>query len=291
MNNTNMTALVSAFARCYHAKNSKTKIYDDPFADKILTESEYCNISDNMANGIPFFNPNFVGSKEEALHWIVNNQIGPSVLARSAFNKKALENAIKLGCRQYLLFGAGYDTSAIGQSIKCYEIDRAEVIADKKQRLNNHNIDCSNIEHIACDFTQKDWFDEIDKSSYSRDMLSFNSLLGLSYYLTPTEFSETVNTISKNICEGSCILFDFQTKEESKEAEINERLAEGADEKMKSRYSYAEIKSIVEKSNMQIYEYLDDEEMTKQFFSKYNSVNQGMEIIAPKGIAYLLAVK
>ena len=38
--NKNMTALVSAFARLYHIKNSNIKIYNDMYAEKIITEDE-----------------------------------------------------------------------------------------------------------------------------------------------------------------------------------------------------------------------------------------------------------
>ena len=86
-------------------------------------------------------------------------------------------------------------------------------------------------------------------------------------------------------------MFDFQTNETSVETKRNERLAEGADEKMKSKYSYREIEKILEDNNMLIYEYLDDEKMTKQFFEDYNDNNPSNNMKAPKGVAYILAVK
>ena len=63
--NKNMTALVSAFARIYHTKNSNIKIYNDMYAEKIITEDEYNEISTNMKNGISFnlFKPNMEFSK------------------------------------------------------------------------------------------------------------------------------------------------------------------------------------------------------------------------------------
>lgn len=45
----------------------------------------------NMSQGISFFNPTFKGSEEEALKWIVDHQLSPSVLVRSAFVKKRLK--------------------------------------------------------------------------------------------------------------------------------------------------------------------------------------------------------
>ena len=54
--NKNMTALVSAFARYYHTKNSNIKIYNDKYIESILTEDEINNISSSMISGINYFN-------------------------------------------------------------------------------------------------------------------------------------------------------------------------------------------------------------------------------------------
>lgn len=95
MEEKNMTALVSCFARCYHYKNNKYRIFNDNISEKILSSEEYNSIANNMSNGIKFFNPNFVGTKEDALRWIVDNQLSPSVLGRSIFTETALLNATK----------------------------------------------------------------------------------------------------------------------------------------------------------------------------------------------------
>lgn len=50
----NMTALVSCFARYYHTKTDEAKIFDEPLAGEILSESEKNAIAENMKNGIAF---------------------------------------------------------------------------------------------------------------------------------------------------------------------------------------------------------------------------------------------
>ena len=65
--------------------------------------------------------------------------------------------AIKIGCKQYLVYGSGYDTSTIGKNIKCFEIDKERMIKDKINRLKSNNINISNIEFIKEDFTDKNW--------------------------------------------------------------------------------------------------------------------------------------
>ena len=291
MDNKSMTALVSAFVRCYHYKNSNIKIYSDNYSDVILKKEEYDSILKNMSDGIKFFNPCFNGTKDDAIKWIVNNQLGPSVLGRSAFNKKSLETAIEIGCQQYLIYASGYDTSSIGRKIQCFEIDKHEIIQDKINRLQYHNIDTSNITFIKCDFRNNDWVNNILNTSYNKSLISFNSLLGISYYLSKEKFNDMINQISNIICEGSSILFDYQTNEFSKETSINEKLASASNEEMKSKYSYDEIVKILSNNNMQIYEYLNADDITNEYFYDYNIVNPNEKIIAPTGVAYILAVK
>ena len=291
MEEKNMTALVSSFIRCYHHKNSNIKVYDDKNCDKVLSYEEYLNIKKSMANGIKYFNPSFKGTEDEAILWIVNNQIGPSVLGRSAFNKKILKNVIKLGCRQYLVYAAGYDTSTLDYNIKCFEIDKKSMIEDKINRLKKNNVNIDKIEFIKADFTKDKWTGEILKSSYNKREISFNSLLGISYYLDKNDFENMISKISDITCEGSSLLFGFQTNEESIQTKINEQLALGANECMKAKYSYQEIEKMLSLNGFKIYEYLNDSDITNEFFYNYNTLNPNNKIIAPKGVCYCLAVK
>lgn len=294
MKEKNMTALVSCFARCYHYKNNKYRIFSDNLAEKILSDDEYISIATNMSNGIKFFNPNFVGSKEDALRWIVNNQLSPSVLGRSIFCEKALSNAIKIGYKEYLIFASGYDSFAYRNNIKnlkVFEIDKSEMIEDKIRRLNKNKLDYSKVNFIKCDFTIDGWINNIINSNYDKNQISFSSLLGISYYLTKEEFSFMIQSISNILCNGSSIVFDYPTYEDSKETQLNERLASETNELMKSKYSYKEIENMLEQYGFLIYEHLNDKEMTNTYFVKYNTLNPNNKIIAPKGVCYCLAVK
>ncbi len=289
-----MTALVSCFARCYHYKNNNYRIFSDNIAEKILSDEEYSSIASNMTNGIKFFNPNFVGTKENALKWIVDNQLSPSVLGRSAFCEKTLLNAIKIGCKEYLIFASRYDTFAYRSNIdnlRVFEIDKSEMIEDKIRRLDKNKLNYSKVNFIKCDFTNKNWINNIINSNYDKNQISFSSLLGISYYLAKEEFSNMIKSISSILCNGSSIIFDYPTYEDSKETQTNEKLASGANEQMKSKYSYKEIEDILSESGLLIYEHLNNKEMTNTYFEKYNNLNPNNKIIAPKGICYCLAVK
>ena len=286
----NMTALVSCFARYYHTVNSNIKIYNDTLAPAILTKLEIENISKNMMEGIKFFNPNYDG--DDSLKWVVNNILAPSVLARSIFNEKHLLNEIRLGLKQYLILGSGYDTSGykISDKVSVYELDKKEMIEDKVKRVKNANINTENINYLSCDFNSN-WIENLLKSSFDKNKKTFCSLLGLSYYLDKEIFKQTISILSKNIPAGSVIVFDYPSNIETKKEIINQALAKEAGEEMKSKYSYKDIEAIVQTSNILIYEHLNYQDINDTFFYDYNTLNPSNKILAPKGVAYCLLVK
>ena len=286
----NMTALVNCFARYYHTVNSNIKIYNDTLAPAILTKLEIENISKNMMKGIKIFNPYY--DEDDSLKWVVNNILAPSVLACSIFNEKHLLNEIRLGLKQYLILGSGYDTSGykISDKVSVYELDKKEIIEDKVKRVKNANINTKNINYISCDFNSN-WIENLLKSSFDKNKKTFCSLLGLSYYLDREIFKQTISILFKNTPAGSVIVFDYPSNIETKKEIINQALAKEAGEEMKSKYSYKDIETIVQASNMLIYEHLNYQDINDTFFYDYNTLNPSNKILAPKGVAYCLLVK
>lgn len=291
--NNNMTALVSCFARAYHSKNYKFRIFNDYLASKILSKEEYETISLNMQQGISFFNPDFKGTKEEALRYIVDNQLSPTVLARSIFLETELKNEIKLGLKQYLIFASGYDTSAyrLNHKLIIYELDKKEVINDKLKRLKLANINHQNINYLSCDFTYKNWMKIILNSNYDKNKKSFCSLLGISYYLNKDDFSNMISSISNLLSEGSAILFDYPTINESKEDIINQKLASEANEEMKAKYTFKDIMNLADKNSLLVYKNLDHNDINKYYFYNYNTLNPNHNISAKTGVNYCLLIK
>ena len=106
MQQKNMTARISAFARAYHAENASAHVFFDPLARRLLG-GDYDAAAESMASGVGFFCPGFHGTPSEALAVIVEQYLAPSLLGRAAFAEAALENAVRIGTEQYLVFAAG----------------------------------------------------------------------------------------------------------------------------------------------------------------------------------------
>lgn len=287
----NMTALVSLFARAYHQKNKDIKIFDDLLSTKLITEKEYEMIGLNMSQGISFFNPTFKGSEEEALKWIVDHQLSPSVLVRSAFCKEAIEEMKEKGCQQYLDFASGYDSFAYyyQNQMHVFEIDKKEVIEDKRQRCKD--VDIENIQFLSIDLSQDNWINTLLQSDYQEDQLSISSMLGLSYYLTKDEFKKMLKQLSKYLLKGSRLVFDYPSIQESKETKINEMLAKEADESMKAKYSFAELKEILNQWHLTIIQHENHQTVTEKYISNYNVYYKDDPIKAPEGVCYCVVEK
>ena len=287
----NMTALVSLFARAYHQKNKDIKIFDDLLSTKLITEKEYEMIGLNMSQGISFFNPTFKGSKEEALKWIVDHQLSPSVLVRSAFCKEAIEEMKEKGCQPYLDFASGYDSFAYyyQNQMHVFEIDKKEVIEDKRQRCKD--VDIENIQFLSIDLSQENWINTLLQGDYQEDQLSISSMLGLSYYLTKDEFKKMLKQLSKYLLKGSRLVFDYPSIQESKETKINEMLAKEADESMKAKYSFAELKEILNQCHLTIIQHENHQTVTEKYISNYNAYYKDDPIKAPEGVCYCVVEK
>jgi methyltransferase (TIGR00027 family) len=302
MQQKSMTALVSAFSRAYHSKNKVEMVFDDYLAEKIITKEEYNSITDNMSKGINYFNPNYKGSKEDGLKWIVDNQLSPSPLGRAAFCENSLKNAVKLGVKQYLIFGAGYDSFAYrkpdyAKNLKIFEIDKEFMINDKINRMEKIDKKPDNLFYISADFTDIEQIQIIAKNeNFDKTKICFCSLLGLTYYLTKDSFKTLLKEITKLVPEYSTIIFDYPdeftyTDFAGERTKKQTGLAMASGEKMLASYSYIEIEKLLSKNNFLIYEHLTPDEITKQYFNIYNHFNKKNKMTAFDNVNYCLAVK
>ncbi|MCX7710843.1 MAG: class I SAM-dependent methyltransferase [Clostridia bacterium] len=303
MEQKSMTALVSAFSRAYHSIQNSVKVFDDYLAKDILSQSEYEQIASSMSKGIKFFNPSFEGTDDEALRWIVDNQLSPSPLGRAAFAERSLEDAVKIGAKQYLIFAAGYDTFAYRQpdwasGIQIFELDHMTTAYDKQKRVQSVisgmpiNLHC-----IPVDFTEDTWERNLTGySEFDQNKISFCSLLGISYYLTKQNFTQLMNTISEIVPKGSSIVFDYPdektyTPEAGDRVKKQIAMASAANEKMFSSYSYSEMEKLLTDSSFVICEHLTPDEITEKYFKTFNQSNPKHPITAFDNVNYCLAMK
>ena len=288
----NMTALVSCFARAYHYRMNQVRIFSDDAAYPLLNEN-YDQIAAHMMQGKDWFLPGFTGSAEEALRLIVDRQLSPSVLGRSAFCEQMLEEAGRKGCRQYLILAAGYDTYGIrnrNSSLNVFEADLPELLSDKKDRIRKAGLDSCSV-YVPVDLSKPSWVNVLRENSDFVSERTFVSMLGISYYLPEEAFSMLLNTLGHLLPENSELCFDCPAEEEGHEAGRSRKLAHAAGEEMKAHYSLSQLKYILNQNGFRIQKLLDHNKMTEQFFKTYNTSAKEHPIEAPQGVCYVLAEK
>lgn len=299
--NKNMTALISAFSRAYHTKENKETIYQDHYAEKLLTAEEYAQISFHMSQGIGFFNPQFNGTEKEALKWIVNHQLSPSPLGRAKYTEEILKQAVSSGSTQYILLGSGYDTFACNQydwmsPLTIFELDREDLLKDKEQRLLNAGIS-SSAHFVPVDFEADDWMDKlIHHPHFNLKADSVLSLLGVSYYLKEEDFVRLLQTIATSVKGEMRLIFDYpdeNTYSENADERTKKQLlmTSAAGEKMLSCYSLSEMEHLLHASGFEVVEQLTPDRIMDTLFKHYNDIHSTEPIMAFNTVNYCHAWK
>lgn len=286
-----MTALVSCFARAYHFENNASHVFADGVAKRLLGE-DYDRIAESMTQGIGFFLPGFNGSPADGLRLIVDRQLSPSVLGRSAFCESALYDARRSGCGQYVIFASGYDTFALrspDSPLRIFELDLPELIADKMLRAQIAGLASSAV-YVPCDLADGSWCEKLLEAGFAPQEKTFGSLLGISYYLTKSELQDLLLCVSKILPAGSAICLDYPCEVAGAQAMLNEALAQGAGEQMKARYSAPEMCKLLNDCGFSVVEQLGHDEMTARHFAEYNRRTPQHELSAPLGVGYILAL-
>jgi len=302
MDKKSMTALVSAFARGYHAKTNEVKVFDDHIIEKLLTQEEHGGMCHHMAQGVGFFDPGFVGDAEEALKWVMDYQLSPTPIGRAAYAEDLLKNAVLTGTNQYLLLGAGYDTFSLRQpkwaeGIEVFEVDHPLTQVDKINRIEESGLETpGNVHYVGADFNKKEWMSVLELlPAFNVKEKTYCSLLGVVYYLTEQNFENLLLVLSELLPKGSSIVFDYPDElyfTEHAEVRVKKQLALAAatGEQMMVGYSYRHLEQLLENAGFLIYEHLKSEDMTSRYFKTFNDKRPTSKVEAFENVNYCLAV-
>jgi methyltransferase (TIGR00027 family) len=136
-------------------------------------------------------------------------------VVRSRVAEDALAEAIVEGVTQYVVLGAGFDTSAYrppsatNPALRVYEIDHPATQEVKRERLIAGGIEIpANVTFIATDLSQIALRDALHDARFDFDQPAFISWLGVVPYLTLDAITATLATLG-SLPRGSGIVFDY----------------------------------------------------------------------------------
>ena len=213
-----ITALITAYARAYHATHDSPKIFDDFLADQMYTGEERAYFNTQLAAILRLIDPELAAAAPDqaaALALVMQIQNGPITLSRSRFTEDCLAEAVRRGVRQYVILGAGLDTFAfreteLMQHIQVFEIDHPATQEMKRQRIEMAGWAIPDHLHwIPVDFTETGLSAALRQSAYDPEQLSFFSWLGVTYYLPKDAILATLKDIAHTAKSGSWLVFDY----------------------------------------------------------------------------------
>lgn len=297
------TALVSAFARAYHARENTPAVFVDPLAGRMLTQAEYAAIAENMQKGAGFFCPDFSGSPQDTLRAVVDTYLSPTPVGRAAFIEDALKTAVRAGARQYVILGAGYDTFAWrrpdwAKDIAVFELDLPDTQEDKRARLARAGLQTDARTHLLpCDLSLPDPLGALrGHPSFDARAITLCALPGLVYYMEEAAFARLARALGALLPKGSALAFDypddlFVSPLAGPRAQKQALLAKAAGEPMRAGYGYPQMERLLASAGFLIYEHLDPAAVTARFFASRSACDPTHPMTAFDNTAYCLAVR
>ena len=177
-------------------------------------------------------------------------------IMRSRFTEDELSAAIDRGVRQYVILGAGLDTSPYraghpSEKINTYEIDHPDTQRWKLDRLAKAQIPVrDNLRYVAIDFEHQSLIEGLEESEFDFTQPTFFSWLGVTYYLRPESVRSIFRQISTS-APSSQLIFDFVVDDSEldedgrKDVATISMYAEKAQEPWLSRYSSRQLQDIL----------------------------------------------
>lgn len=292
-----ITALMSAYARAYHAENDPNPIFADSLARQLMSDQEYADMGSYILSGVDFLAPERKDSfadHREALTYLINTQFAPTPLARARFCESSLRTAFRTGTEQYVILGAGLDTFAfrereLVQTHPVFEVDHPLTQFAKRKRIERAGWPMpENLHLVPMDFAKDNLSAALLGAGFDPNKKTFFSWLGVSYYLTGEQIAAMLSTLSGLCAKGSSLVFDYGDEElfTSPVHRVKAMLAMAAagGEPMCSCFDSENLVRLLEGCGFQVYEWLHPQNIQAQYFT-------GRDATAFEHIHYVNAVR
>lgn len=190
------SAMMVAMQRAAHQLVDQPLVLDDPVALTILGAAEAQKLRDDIDR---FRHPIAVGMRS-------------SVVVRSRLADDVWADAVERGIRQYVILGAGLDTSAYRRrdAPGCiFEVDLPATQRWKQARLHEAGIAVpSSLRFVPVDFERISLAEGLARAGFDADAPAIFSWLGVTMYLDEAAVVETLRFIA-HCATGSAVLLEY----------------------------------------------------------------------------------
>lgn len=252
----------SAYLRAVHmAMDDEPKILDDPLAVKLLE-------------------PGFADRMEADRERLVKTGLLKArslLVMRSRFAEDELAAAIENGVAQYVILGAGLDTSPYrsghpAQKIETFEVDHPDTQQWKLEKLRAAEIRIrENLHHVAVDFETDSLANRLAASGFDSNEPAYFSWLGVTYYLERESVLDIFRFVAR-LPSPSQIVFDFVVSEaelgrtETEAMKVITNLVEKYGEPWLSRFGPQELTRTLEEIGFSKIFHLSEKLAARRYF-------------------------
>jgi len=196
------TAMRVALRRAAHQLLDNPRVLDDPLAVRIVG---------NTAAEI---------HAEPARHRTrIARHFRAFMVVRSRYAEDQLAASVARGIAQYVILGAGLDTSAyrdvVPDGVKVFEVDHPNTQAWKLSCLQAAEIPVpASLHFVSVDFERQNLATELEAAGFRVDLPTFVSWLGVVPYLTREAAANTFSFLGR-FPQGSGVVFDYSVPRSS----------------------------------------------------------------------------
>ena len=280
-NQAGITALITAYARAYHATHDDPRIFDDFLADRLFSAEEHALFNRQMAASLAYKDPQAAAANPDeatALAKVMQLQNGPITLSRSRYTEDCLDEALTQGVKQYVILGAGMDTFAFRRGelagrLEVFEVDHPATQALKQQRVAQAGWrQPLNLHYVPLDFANGSLAAALKDAGYHRSQLSFFSWQGVTYYLSRDAIMATLKDIAGLAARDSTLVFDYMDRsafdplKASRRMQLLHSAVQQAGEPMKSGFEPQELGEELGRLGFKLVENLDPITIEQRYF-------------------------
>jgi methyltransferase (TIGR00027 family) len=286
-NQAGVTALVTAYARAYHATHESPpaegtpKIFDDFLADQMYTPAEHAEFDRNLAGMVGMVDPELAATNpdpETALAAVMQLLHCPVTLSRSRFTEDCLDAALQQGVSQYVILGAGLDTFAfrrpdLASRLQIFEVDHPVTQALKRERAALAGwVLPPHLHLVPANFAQESLSEALARSTYNLGQPTFFSWLGVTFYLPREVVFGTLGSLATLAPCGSQIVFDymdldsFVPEKTARRTALMHQIAQMVGEPMKAGFDPQVLAAELNQVGFDLVENLTPAEIDQRYF-------------------------
>jgi methyltransferase (TIGR00027 family) len=204
------TALFTAVQRGAHTRSSSEPILVDPWGEQLVPEPTRVAVAKHASTvlGVAAATPAQVDA------WLRRHPAFGNVVTRSRYTEDRLHEAVARGVMQYVIVGAGFDTSWLrlpsgAATLRVFEVDHPATQQLKLRRIAECGLQSGQVSHLAADLARESLGAVLRSGGFDARLPAFFSWLGVTMYLTREANMAALAGIRECGAAGSELVFTY----------------------------------------------------------------------------------